>query len=310
MRFPQKIKFPSRSEGNIPMKVRRGCAAMVSLGTSILLLVGTHSSQASEIKIVSPSAYKYREGEGGVLDDALSPYRFQQVFPAADFAALGNRPHWIVGFTWRPDQSVTNYHTVQLPDQQIRLSTTQRGPENLSFRFDDNLGSDVTQFYRGSLSGVDDVKGPGPGPREFCQANFPAGVTPFLYDPSQGNLLIDHISWGGESPSGRVDQVPGIRTSLYVSNPLGTQGAPNAATIIQFTFVPVPELSNPAWSGGQFQFTLTGETNLNYVIQVSTNLQSWTPLTTNSSPNASRNITINAPNSRSFYRAVVGPLDR
>ena len=281
-------------------------AAVIPIGTALVLLAGIRSAQPAEITIVSPSAYKDKEGEGGVVEDALAPYRFQQVFPATEFAALGNRPHWIVGFTWRPDQSVTNWHTLQVADQQIRLSTTQRGPDNLSLRFDDNLGSDVTQFYRGPLSGVDDVKGPGPGPREFCQANFPAGVTPFLYDPSQGNLIIDQISWGGESPSGRVDQVPGIRTSLYVSNPLGTQGARNAATIFQFTFVPVPGLSNPSRSGGQFQFTLTGETNLNYVIQVSTNLQSWTPLATNSSQNASRNITISAPNSRSFYRAVVG----
>lgn len=70
--------------------------------------------------------------------------------------------------------------------------------------------------------------------------------------------------------------------------------------------IPVPKLSNPAWSGGQFQFTLTGETNVNYVIQASTNWQSWTPLATNSSSNASRNITLDAPDSRSFYRAVVG----
>ena len=77
--------------------------------------------------------------------------RYQQVFPAADFAALGNKPHWIVGFTGRPDQSATSPGTVHFPDNEIRLSTTQRGPRNLSLRFDDNLGSDVMQFYRGPL---------------------------------------------------------------------------------------------------------------------------------------------------------------
>jgi len=56
----------------------------------------------------------------------------------------------------------------------------------------------------------------------------------------------------------------------------------------------MPQLSNPAWSVGQFEFTLTGETNMNYVIQASTNVQSWTPVATNNSPNAARNITINS----------------
>jgi len=85
------------------------------------------------------------------------------------------------------------------------------------------------------------------------------------------------------------------------------RGNSGFATIFQFTFIPVPKLSNPAWSESQFQFTLTGETNVNYVIHASTNLQSWTPLATNSSPNAARDITINAPDNAGFYRATVGP---
>ena len=131
------------------------------------------------------------------------------MFPAADFAALGNQPHWIVDFTIRPDQSVTSPRTVLYP--------RQRGPPiyhatwdhaNLSLRFDDNLGSDVMQFYRGPVTLVADVAGPGPGPREFYNADYPAGVTPYLYDPSQGNLLFDVIAWQGASPSDRGRQSP------------------------------------------------------------------------------------------------------
>jgi len=285
-------------------KVKRACTNVALIGTSLLLLVGIHSSQAAEIKIVSPSSCRNREGEGAV-ENCCPAFRYQQVFPAEDFAALGNQPHWIVAFTWRPDQSVTNPLTVQLPDVQVRLSTTQRGPDDLSLQFDDNLGSDVTQFYRGPFITVADAHS-GPGPRAFYHVDYPAGITPYLYDPSKGNLLWDLIAWQGESPA-RADQIPGMQTALYVSDPLGSQGQRSPAAVFQFTFIPMPELSNPTWSGGQFQFTLTGETNVNYVIQASTNLQSWTPLATNSSPQASRNITINALNSRNFYRAVVGP---
>ena len=214
------------------------------IGTSLLLLAGIRCTQAAEIKIVSPSAYEDIEGEGSVNADCCPPFRYQQVFPAADFAALGNKPHWLVDFTVRPDQSVTSPRTVHFPDNEIRLSTTQRGPPNLSLVFDDNLGSDFMQFYRGPLNPVADVDGPGPGPREFYNADFPAGVTPFLYDPSQGNLLFDVIAWQGVSPSPRGDKVPGIQTALYASNPLATQGFRDAASIFQFTFIPVPEPSS------------------------------------------------------------------
>ena len=145
------------------MKVRPACAAVVSIGTALLLLAGIHSSQAAEIKIVSPSAYEDIEGEGGG-EDCCSPFRFQQVFPAADFAALGNKPHWLVGFTFRPDQSLTSPLTVHFPDNEVRLSTTQRGPDDLSLRFDDNLGSDFMQFYRGPVILVADVAWPKPWP--------------------------------------------------------------------------------------------------------------------------------------------------
>ena len=203
------------------------------IGTSLLLLAGIRCAQAAEIKIVSPSAYEDIEGEGGVGEDCCPPYRYQQVFPAEDFAALGNKPHWLVDFTIRPDQSLTSPRTVHFPDNEIRLSTMQVGPPNLSLRFDDNLGSDFMQFYRGPLTLVADVAGPGPGPREFYNADFPAGVTPYLYDPSQGNLLLDVIAWQGVSPSNRGDKVPGMQTALYASTPFATQGVRDAASIFQ-----------------------------------------------------------------------------
>jgi len=225
------------------MKFRPACAAVVSIGTALLLLAGIRCAQAAEIKIVSPGAYEDIEGEGAVGEDCCDPYRFQQVFPAEDFAALGNQPHWIVGFANRPDQSATSPGTVLFPDNEIRLSTMPVGPPNLSLVFDDNLGPDVMQFYRGPLNQVTVDAGPRPGPRELYNSEFPAGVTPYLYDPSQGNLLFDVISWQGESPSARSDQVPGIRTSLYAESPSATEGNRGAAVIFQFTFIPVPEPS-------------------------------------------------------------------
>ena len=212
---------------------------LFSVGTLLLLVAGIRCTQAQEIKIVSPSAYEDIEGGGEVGEDCCPPLRYQQVFPAADFAALGNKPHWIVGFTGRPDQSQMSPGTVHFPDNEIRLSTTQRGPSNLSLRFDDNLGSDVMQFYRGPATFVTDAQGPGPGPREFFNSDFPAGVTPYLYDPSQGNLLLDAIGRQGGSPSHRGDQVPGIQTNTHGGSPNAMYGERSGAFVNQFTFIPV-----------------------------------------------------------------------
>ena len=44
------------------MKVRPACAAVVSIGTALLLLSGIRCAQAAEIKIVSPGAYEDIEG--------------------------------------------------------------------------------------------------------------------------------------------------------------------------------------------------------------------------------------------------------
>ncbi len=214
-----------------------------SFAAVIPLLAGIHSSQAAEIKIGSPSAYQNSEGLGCFCGDSAAPYRYQQVFPAADFAALDNKPHWIVGFGPRADQSVTSPHTAYLPDNYIRLSTTQRIPGNQSLVFDQNLGSDVMQFYSGPLTMVADVTGPSPGPKGFYHADFPAGVTPFLYDPSKGNLLLDFIAYQGESPKVLVDQIPAMLTTV-VRDPLDTQGDRGPAAIFQFTFVPVQLIVN------------------------------------------------------------------
>ena len=67
-------------------KVKRACTNVALVSTTLLLLAGIHSSQAAEIKIASPSSYMNKEGEGCFCSASEPPYRYQQVFPAADFA--------------------------------------------------------------------------------------------------------------------------------------------------------------------------------------------------------------------------------
>ena len=49
-----------------------------------------------------------------------------------------------------------------------------------------------------------------------------------------------------------------------------------------------PILSAADRTAGQFQFTLDGETNRAYIIEASTNLQTWSPIRTNYDSAASR----------------------
>jgi len=67
-------------------------------------------------------------------------------------------------------------------------------------------------------------------------------------------------------------------------------------------------LGVPIWSNGQVQLTLTGEAGVSYVVESSPDLQSWTPVLTNSDPAITRVIAVGAPDRQSFYRASRGPL--
>jgi hypothetical protein len=64
-----------------------------------------------------------------------------------------------------------------------------------------------------------------------------------------------------------------------------------------------PVLKPLSHANGQFFFTLSGRTNIDYVIEGSTDLQSWLPVLTNNDICATRLIVVNAPQSRQFYRA-------
>jgi hypothetical protein len=65
-----------------------------------------------------------------------------------------------------------------------------------------------------------------------------------------------------------------------------------------------PGLSNPAWTAGQFQFLLNGETNTTYILESSADLHTWSAALTNSEPQAARMIGVLAPDSARFWRAT------
>lgn len=85
---------------------------------------------------------------------------------------------------------------------------------------------------------------------------------------------------------------------------------PNQATTVgvQTLMVSDPPLGQVVlqavgYSGGQFFLTLGGRTNIDYIIEGSTNFTAWLPVATNSDPCATRVIAVNATENRQYFRA-------
>jgi len=70
---------------------------------------------------------------------------------------------------------------------------------------------------------------------------------------------------------------------------------------------PSPVLSAIGVTGGQFQFSLSGQANLSYIILGSSDLKTWNSILTNTSPNAVRTISVPANGNTGYFRAKVGP---
>ena len=168
--------------------------------------------------------------------------RYQQVYSATEFARAGVDALLIIGLYFRPDQSGHSF-TATLPDIQFNLSTTTSNPDGLSTIFSENLGLDDTVVYeRGSLA----LHSSGPF---FTDIIVPL-TTPFLYRPSQGNLLLDIRNFaGGETTfiDGAVvvgDSLSSIRA--YTGDGTGSAGslsgtASTYGIVTLFEYVPVPE---------------------------------------------------------------------
>jgi hypothetical protein len=193
------------------------------------------------IRIVSPSAQENVEGDSSV-QPAPTPNKIQFLFPAADFAGLPANQRWLVAFNSRGDQLQTQTVEWNYPDIEIWASTTDKTSATLSTVFSENHGPDKTLVHDGAYRLR--ILGSG-SPRDF--ADGMRFQTPFYYDPSQGNLLIEQIHRAPTTPnpSPRVDvqSTPGfaiVAAGFNIDATVGTRftGLP----VNQFEFA-VPEPS-------------------------------------------------------------------
>ncbi len=168
-----------------------GCRRMA--GVVMLGLVATVStgSGADAAAIVAPHAQESAEGNSnnGFPFDAkyFGPARTQQVYASSEFASWDGPQH-INQITFRQDIHGVPFKAT-FEGVRIALSTTDRPVDGLGTTFADNVGADESVVYSGELPIFSMVDTTGGLPRALDIAiNL---RTPFLYDPSKGNLLLD-----------------------------------------------------------------------------------------------------------------------
>lgn len=151
---------------------------------ALLLLLSSGISNLNAQPVVVPNANEFVEGNSnnGFPFNAGTPIRYQQVYESTQFPECGN----IVQINFRYDEGSPG-SSETYPDILIRLSTTTVTPATLSTTFADNIGIREITVYEGELS----FSAPDCDIEPCPFDNTITLQTPYRYDPSNGNLLLD-----------------------------------------------------------------------------------------------------------------------
>lgn len=156
----------------------------------------------------------------------------------------------ITAISFRPEGLTSNNgqsFTTTFPDFTLSLSTTSAVPGSASTTFSDNVGPSPVLVYNGPFTLSSAFSGPAGGPKDF-DITIPL-QTPYLYTPSQGNLLVDfagtNLMLGSAidtvlTPAGAGTQTGVVDEIMGGFGPIGFQAY--SAPVTQFTVVSaVPE---------------------------------------------------------------------
>ncbi len=167
-----------------------GCCLSFAQTPSHSLLL-TPSTNSLELVVPNVSRTVDDGGGSGLLSGQL---RYQIAYDASLFPAEIMR---ITELRMRPSAQWGGAFTSTIPNLQINLSTTSVEPDRLNGTFAQNVGTNDTVVFQGPLTVSSQFVGPMNGPKEF-DIIIPLS-TPFLYDPSRGNLLVDFRNASGSS---------------------------------------------------------------------------------------------------------------
>ena len=169
--------------------------------------------------------------------------RYQQVYDASQFASLSGPTH-ISAIRFRPDSTDGHAFASVLSDVQINLSTTSAMVDGLSSVFADNVGADDTIVHSGSLA-LSSIDSAGPGDTRAFDISISL-QTPFLYDPTLGNLLLDVRNFDGGSTTqfDAADVFDDGTSRVFATDfdaPTGSVRTLGLVTQFEFGSIAVPE---------------------------------------------------------------------
>jgi hypothetical protein len=222
---------------------------MSLLSVALVAVVAATPVLAANLKIVAPPDLASAEGDDSV-HPASGSRRIQHLFLASEFAGVPATNTHILSWNMRADRSQSQAVDWTFPNEQIWMSTTSI--TSLTNNFASNRGAGMTLVFDGASSFSFSGGGPAGGPRDFG-----AGLqlqSPFRYDPTQGNLLVELLRIGDYAPATGVTL--DLHTTVGVATLVTDAGKQDSATgitthnkpVVQFEFG-VPEPSTLALAG-------------------------------------------------------------
>ena len=220
-------------------------------GFAFILAAILGSCVATELRaavVVVPNALATNDGNGsGTSNSGPASVRWLTIHDASQLGAPSG-PSFLTQFAYRPD-TILGQSGPRSFNVQIYASTTSRSVAGLSTTFAENLGTNNTLVFGGTVI-LTTGNLPGPGNTRQFDYVFPF-TTPFLYDPAAGNLVLDlKIEASGSALTfDTVSGDPAIGRVFAFGSSTATTGDIRASLVTQFTFEPIPEPATVALLG-------------------------------------------------------------
>jgi hypothetical protein len=227
------------------MKILRKLS-MIAVEVTLLSLGINNVAKASYF--ITPDNLQNQEGNSEIGFLVPYPSIFQQVYNASQF---GSTPLEITQIAFRPDSSNLTPFNFTIGDIQFYFATTNGSADNLSSTFADNITANYTEVFDGTWTiSSQNTLLPNSTKAFDIILNL---TTPFIYDPNQGNLLLEYKKYTPETTGFIFDSETvygdSISTEIAAGDANATVADPNFSStmglVTQFEVTPLPEYSVP-----------------------------------------------------------------
>jgi hypothetical protein len=250
-------------------------------GFAFILVVALGSGVGAELRaqvVVVPNAMAANDGNSSITapQENSSLLRIMEIYDASQFGSLSG-PSLLTRFAERPDR-IPGPSGPRTQTMRIYASTTSRSVAGLSTTFANNIGTNNTLVFDGTAT-LSTENLPGPGNTRQFDIVYPL-TTPFLYDPADGNLLLDFRISSGPVSAFRWDGVSGnptVRAVVAFGSSTALTGSYADSDVYQFTFELPPQVTIRT---SQVEVCWSSQSNLTYQVQYSSDLTTnlWTSL--------------------------------